>query len=205
MLKQPNLNEKNNSALFRYLRNVSCNSKFTVSVLQILLEERRLAHKERWTKDKVSYTFEKGYVVRAHLQVQSRLDSGEVGKLSYKARGQFQNVEVLGNDSYHVQRYNEVDSAIRKYEGTNIYFLPLGIFTSDPLDTMDVIYLNYSNAPIVSPLKQPFKMDMYNNVYFDKPPLSQSASTDIFSCQLNEISLQHHEIPNTPTVKDIFQ
>ena len=40
LLEQPSLNEDNNSALFHYLRNVSCNSKFAVPVLHTLLEER---------------------------------------------------------------------------------------------------------------------------------------------------------------------
>ena len=178
LLEQPCLNDKNNSALFHYLRNVSCNSKFAVSVLQILLEERRTAHRERHNKDRVAVKFNVGDVVKAHVQVQSKLSTGEVGKLSYAARGPFTIVEDLGGDSYHVQRYNDRDSAIRKYKGTDLYLLPPAIFPSDPLDTMDVRYLNYSNAPIVHPLKKALKIEVYNDMIFDKPPNLQSDSTD---------------------------
>ena len=34
----PSLNDANNSALFQYLQNVSTDSKFTLSVLQILIK-----------------------------------------------------------------------------------------------------------------------------------------------------------------------
>ena len=117
---------------------MSCDSQFATSVLQTLLEERRTMHRERWNKDRTSHQFAKGDVVKAHIQVQLKLALGEVGKLSYRARGPFQIVEVLGNDSYHVQRYNDTDSSIRKYKGTDQYMLPPSIFPCEPLDTMDV-------------------------------------------------------------------
>ena len=203
LLEQPNLNEKDNSALFHYLRNISCNSKFAVSVLQTLLEEHRTTDRERWNKDKVLVKFEICYVVKSLVQVQSKLESGEVGKLSYKARGTFQIVEVLGNDSYHVQQYNNKDSTIRMYIGIDLYLLPPAIFTGDPLDTMDVQYSNYSNAPILSPLKKSLKIETYNNIHFDKPPSRQSESKDVFSCQLEKTALKPHAIPALPAVKEI--
>ena len=98
--------------------------------------------------------------MKAHIQVKSKSDRGEVGKLSYRACGPFQIVEVLGNYSYHVQQYNDTDSAIRKYKSTDLYLLPTAIFTSNPLDTMDVSYLNDLNEPIVFLLKQPLKIEM---------------------------------------------
>ena len=120
--------------------------------------------------------FVKDDVVKTHIQVQSKSELGGVGKLSYRARGPFQIVEALGNDSYHVQSYNDKDSSIRKYKGTDLYILPQSIFPCDPLDTMDMRYLNYSNTPIVSPLKKALKIDMYNDMYFEKSPDSVSTS-----------------------------
>ena len=131
--------------------------------------------------------------------------AGEVGKLSYTARGPFIIVEVLGGDSYHVQRYNDKSSAIRKYKGTDLYFLPPAIFPSDPLDTMDVRYLNYSNAPIVHPLKKALKIEVYNDMFFDKPPVLQSESTDKFSCQLDEKAMELHDNFKSVTAIDIFK
>ena len=183
---------------------MSCNSKFAISVLQILLEERRAAHRERHNKNKTAVKFNVGDVVKAHVQVQSNLANGEVGKLSYTARGPFTIVEDLGGDSYHVQRYNDIESAIRKYKGVDLYLLPPAIFPSDPLDTMDVRYLNYSNAPIVHPLKKALKIEVYNDMFFDKPLTLQSDSTDKFSCQLDVMALNTHEIPERVSVTEIF-
>ena len=104
--------------------------------------------------------------MKAHVQVQSKLDNGEVGKLSYRARGPFQIIEDLGSDSYHVKRHNNANSVVRKDKGTELYLLPPAIFPSDPLDTMDMRYLNYFNAPVISPLKWALKIEMYNDTYF---------------------------------------
>ena len=38
LLEQPSLNNKEHSFLFHYLRNVSCNSKFAIYILQTLIE-----------------------------------------------------------------------------------------------------------------------------------------------------------------------
>ena len=97
--------------------------------------------------------------MKAHIQVQSKLDNEKVGKLSYRARGLFQIIEDLGNDSYHVKRYNDANSAVRTYKGIDLYLLPPSIFLSDPLDTMDVRYLNYSNAPVILPLENDLNRD----------------------------------------------
>ena len=59
--------------------------------------------------------------------------------------------------------------------------LPLATFPSDPLDTMDVRYLNYFNAPIIYSLKKTLKIEMYNDTYFDKQHPSQSVSKSIVS------------------------
>ena len=44
---QPSRNNKEHSALFYYLRNVSCDSQFSISILQTLIGERRSTHRER--------------------------------------------------------------------------------------------------------------------------------------------------------------
>ena len=144
-------------------------------------------------------------MVKAHIQVQSKLNNGEVSKLSYRACGPFQIIEDLGSDSYHVKRYNDANAAVRKYKGIDLYLLPPAIFPSDPLDTMDVRYLNYSNTLITSPLEKALKIEMYNDTYFNKQPTSQSASKDVVSCQLDELALQSHAISKFPSVTDIFK
>ena len=102
-------------------------------------------------------------MVKVHVQVQSNSDKGVVKKLSYQARVPFQIKEKLGTDSYLVQRYNDEALATEKYEGPELYLLPPIIFPHNPVDAMDQRYLNFSNAPIVSPLAKPFSVELYND------------------------------------------
>ena len=90
--------------LFKYLLDVSTNSQFPISVLQILLEKRITKHRERWNKGRHQKNFKVGDVVKAHTQVQSKVETGEVNKLYYRALGPFQVKTVLGNDSYELQQ-----------------------------------------------------------------------------------------------------
>ena len=98
----PGINNKDQSALYAYLRDVSNDSKFATSVLQVLIEERRTAHMTRWDTDRAAKEFKVGDVVKAHVQVQSNASRGEVKKLTYQARGPFQIKEVLEGNSYLV-------------------------------------------------------------------------------------------------------
>ena len=66
LLDQPSINNKEHSALFHYLRNVSCNSHFSISVLQTLIEKHRSIHRERWNKNREEYKFNKGDAVKDH-------------------------------------------------------------------------------------------------------------------------------------------
>ena len=150
----PLINDVSNSALTNYLRDVSIESKFAVSVAQVLIEERRLAHQERVNKDKIVSSLQVGNIVKAYVQVQSTQELGVVGKLSYRARGPFRIVTVLGHNSFEVQNWTNPTAATRKYKATELYLLPSSLFPSEPLDTLDQRYLNYENAPVVSPLKK---------------------------------------------------
>ena len=50
LLSTPTLNPDNNLVLFKYLQEMSTNSQFAISVLQIIIEERITAHREYWNK-----------------------------------------------------------------------------------------------------------------------------------------------------------
>ena len=69
----------------------------------MLIEERRLAHQERVNKDKIVSSLQVGDIVKAHVQVQLIQELGVVGKLSYRARGPFIIVTVLGHNSFELQ------------------------------------------------------------------------------------------------------
>ena len=103
----PILNTETNSSLFDYLRDVSTDSTFSLAILQVLIKERRESHQRRQNKGKTACTLKVGDVVKAHVQVQSRAETGVVGKLSYRVRGHFVIITDLGNGSFEVQRYGD--------------------------------------------------------------------------------------------------
>ena len=203
----PSLNCDNNSALFKYLRDVSNDSTFAISILQVLIEERRSAHRLRWNKDRDVNQFHVGDVVKAHVQVQSNSEKGDVKKLSYQARGPFRIIKVLDANSYIVQRYNDPSSASRKYKGTELYLLPPSLFPHEPLDTMDERYLNSSFAPVVSPLKKPFQISLYDDIYFPSSShIIKQPFLDQPSCGIDKPSLASHVQPTfSPTANELFQ
>ena len=117
----PELNDENNSVVFQYLRDVSCDSTFAQSVLSVLIEERREYHQNRMNKSKCDIPFKVGDAVKAHVQVQSNSASGTVKKLSYQAKGPFIITKVLDHGSYEVQQYNDPSSKKRKYKSSELY------------------------------------------------------------------------------------
>ena len=197
MPQQTNLNSDDNKALFQYLRDVSNDSTFATAVLQVLVEERRTAHRERSNQGQEESPFKVGDVVKAHVQVQSNASTGVVAKLSYRAKGPFQIIEDLGHNSYYVQRYNEPNSAKRKYKGQDLYLLPPSIFPVEPLDTMDTRFLNYEHAPIASPLQKSLKIELYNDQFFHTPNTISQPSRNQPSTPIDELTFKSHIMQKT--------
>ena len=199
----PSLNDDSNSALHSYLRDVSNDSEFAISILQCLIEERRQAHKDRANKDKEVSPFQVGDVVKAHVQVQSKADTGEVAKLSYRARGPFQITQDLGHNSFEVKRYNEPNSATRKYKATELYLLPLKLFPHEPLDTIDERYLNYDHAPLTSPLQKSLNIELYNEQSFNPRLPSFQPSKDTPATSIDKTAFLKHTAPAIPSINDL--
>ena len=134
------------------------------------------------------------YVAKAHVQVNSNATKGIVGKLSYQDRVLYQIKEVLNANSYLVQRYNQEDVPTRKYKGTELHLLPPGIFSRNPVDTMDQRYLIFSNAPVVSPFKNLLQIELYNEKYFlTNSKYMSKPSHDQPSCTLDKSSFVAHK------------
>ena len=75
----PTLNTSNQPPpLYSYLRDVSNDSEFAISVFKVLIEERRTAHRERWNEGKEITPFAVGDVVKAYVQVQCNSKTGSV-------------------------------------------------------------------------------------------------------------------------------
>ena len=168
MCPDPPLSDGTNTPLHEYVRTASNTAQFALSVLQILVEERREYHRTRHNrgKDTDAAPFQIGDIVKAHVQVNSNQDKGQPAKLSYKARGPFEIVTNLGYGAFEVRPYGKPTAATRKYKSTELYLLPPALFPAEPLDTMDQRYLNSQHAPLTHPLKHPFQIDLYNDIYF---------------------------------------
>ena len=52
--------------------------------IKILIQERITAHRECWNKRKQQQTFKVGDVIKSHIQVQAKAETGELKKLPYK-------------------------------------------------------------------------------------------------------------------------
>jgi len=93
-------------------------SSFSLSILQLIIEERRTRHRECHNKGKTPYALKVGDVVKSHVQVQSRAETGLVGKLRYRTKDLFIVTKDLENNSFEVQRSGSPESATRKYNNT---------------------------------------------------------------------------------------
>ena len=76
LLLTPTLNPDNNQAFLKYLQDVYTNSQLSMPTLKIIIEEGRTAHCEICNKGKHQQIFKVGDVVKAHIQVQSKAETG---------------------------------------------------------------------------------------------------------------------------------
>ena len=111
----PSTNTFDNSAIFQYLRGVSTDSQFSASVLQVLVKERCRRQRELHISTITDITSLKlGDIVKAHVKIQSKSESGIVKKISYQAKGPF----IVTKDPYHsafeVEPYNRPNGATHK-------------------------------------------------------------------------------------------
>ena len=110
-------------------------------------------------------------------------------------------------NAYLVAHYGKESSATRKYKGCELYLLPPSIFPHNPVDTMDQRYLNFSHAPIVSPLKKSLQIELYNDTYFPSNSKHISKpSVNAPSCDLDAAAFQVHEYEKTiPPAATLFE
>ena len=165
------------SDVHAFLRLSSPTTQFAERVLRLLTEERRAIHRERANESRSVVNFRVGDLVTARVQVTSNAKLGTVAKLAYRRRGPYEIVEVTGYGSYFVRPYGDPTAAVIKYPTQALSPLPPAILPCTPIDTPDFRYLNHSHAPLPHPLRSPFNIQMYNNMWFssslrtDHPPL----------------------------------
>jgi hypothetical protein len=167
------------SDVHAFLRLAGPTAQFAEQVLRLLTEERRAIHRERANASRSTIAFAVGDLVMARVQVNSDASTGTVAKLSYRKRGPYEIIEATGYGAYFVRRYGSPTAPLLKYPTQALSPLPPALFPCHPVDTPDFRYLNHSESPLPHPLKSPFNIQMYNNMWFpsslatDHPPLFQ--------------------------------
>ncbi len=194
----PVLNDSQNSTLYEYLRTMSNTGPFATSMIQVLADERRQAHRDRLNENVTPHPFKIGDAVTARVVVQSQAQHGTVQKLSYQAKGPFQITALLDGDSFEVQRYGDDSSARRKYKGSDLFLLPPAIFPNDPLDTTDNRYLNFDHIPLVDPLNSALRIDLHNDTYFSMEGKQHILQKNSPATPINDVAFSWHDaLPST--------
>jgi hypothetical protein len=162
----PHLVLNHASAVNKYLEITGCNSVFFRDVLKLLLEERRMVHRERINERKHVC------IVTARMQLKSQASAGRVIELMYKPKRPFIMKDVLYNGRYMLQRWNSPESVTLKFLGLELSLPPPCIQPCDPLDTPYLRYLNQSHGLLVNPLHNALDVKLLNEQWFDRssPP-----------------------------------
>ena len=79
-------------------------------------------------------------------------------------------MKCTGHGSYLVRKLYKPDSPELKTMATDFYSLPSSLKLCEPIDSLDIRFLNQSHPPIVNPLSKLLNMELYNETWCDKPP-----------------------------------
>ena len=120
-------------------------------------------------------------VVKAHVEMQSRAETGLARKLIYRARGPFIITQEL-------------------------YLLPPALFLSEILDTMDEQCLDCNHTHVVSPLLKSMRVELFNNKWLQ--PGGQKVQThfqhvNLPSSEIDALVFKPHAYAGIPTVSDL--
>ena len=175
------------SDVHAFLRFAAPASQFVERTLRLLTEDRRSRHRELANASRTPVTYAVGDLVSAIVQTQSNASTGAVAKLSYQRRGPYEIVEATGFGAYFVRQYGKPNAPLLKYPTQALSPLPPALLPCAPIDSPDFRYLNHSHAPLPHPLKIPFNIQMYNNMYF--PPSLPTDHPPLFTSELAAITL----------------
>jgi hypothetical protein len=154
------------SELHSFLQIHQHNARVATEFLRIITEEWRTYHCEHVNNDREPVLFKVGDVVMVQVQVQSKAHLEQVAKLSYRLQGPMLIKEALGHGAYLLAQFNNPDGPCQKYHAQYISLLPPVLWPVEPLDGPDLRYLNSNHAPLPHPLAEPFKIKLYNEMWF---------------------------------------
>ena len=136
-----------------YLHLAHADHSFAPSILEILVEDRRVIYAERINDNRNIISYEESDLVISHTEVDSGTEKDCVGISSYQDTEPFWSVHHIDHESYFVQRLSSPHSSKIKYIAENVYTLPPSILSCESVDGCDTRYLNYSHQLVISPLK----------------------------------------------------
>jgi hypothetical protein len=153
----------------------------------LLISARQAAHPEyRNSQIKFPWQFKLGNIVFTNVQVQSKKNTGTVGKLAYIKQGPYRIIKNYKGGSYELAPLVGRSRATIKKQGSDLYLSPQSL---NPHQSSDQAYANLHKKMISSPYKI-IRLDGYNPMQ----PWSAPAATS----QANLV-LQDPTLPNSPT------
>jgi len=93
---------------------------------------------------------------------------------------------------------------VRTYKNTELYLLPPVLFPSEVLDTIDERYLDCRNAPVVSPLLKPIRVQLYNDKWLQSSGTNIPTSSPRINLPSSELDAITFTPSTIPTVDDLL-
>lgn len=179
----------------------------SISILQILCEDRVTAHRERVNLSRSRDEFQVGDVVTARVQKQSNAQEGRPQKLYYSASGPYEITRELGHGAYLLWPHSKPAAATRKHHASDLFKLP-PIIHDEPLDTTDLRFLDFDHSPVENPLLKDLGITGYITTWFGSkgklrshPPPSLPSGTKLLVptiAELNDQMLSNTPVPTPP-------
>jgi len=145
----PTLTDDPRAAVIRYMQYLGNDVRFSRSLLQWLIHDRRERHRERVNETRKNITYKAGDVVMGRVAVMSKASTGKVSKLVYQSRGPFIIIKNTRHSTYIVKRFgNTGTTPTFKFMTEDLYLLPKQVLPCSQMDTTDMRYLNTDHAPI---------------------------------------------------------
>jgi hypothetical protein len=157
------------TAILDYIKQTSTHVDFARRVVELVIADRRTAHRDRVNEGRSAPSFKIDDLVLVRVQVQSNAELHRVAKLSYQVRGPFRIVSHSAG-SYQVTPLHNPTADPLSYPGHMLSPVPSGIMPCQPVDSPDFRYLNHGHAPLPNPLKRHLNIEQYNEIWFTAPP-----------------------------------
>ncbi len=153
------------ASVLAYIQQTSEHIDFARRVVELVVHDRRQAHRDRVNEGRSAPQFSPGDLVLVRVQVNSNAELHRVAKLSYQVRGPFRVLSHTAG-SYKLVPLHQPTANPLSYPGHMLSPVPPGILPCTPVDSPDFRYLNHGHAPLPNPLKRHLNIEQYNEIWF---------------------------------------